>query len=113
MAQEDDRNLGEQVRQRIAEILRVMSKVGSGDYSSRVASDLPQDHPLSTLCDGINKTIDSLEREYQRSAASQRELEEKLSTIEAQRAAIRELSTPIIEVWEGVLCLPVVGVLDS
>ena len=30
-----------------------------------------------------------------------------------QQAAIRELSTPIIEVWAGVLCLPVVGVVDS
>ena len=30
-----------------------------------------------------------------------------------QQAAIRELSTPIIEVWAGVLCLPVVGIVDS
>src|SRR6185312_5260672 len=41
------------------------------------------------------------------------ELEAKLETIEMQQAAIRELSTPIIEVWQGVLCLPVVGVVDS
>jgi rsbT co-antagonist protein RsbR len=42
-----------------------------------------------------------------------RELEGKLETIEVQQAAIRELSTPIIEVWNGVLCLPVVGIVDS
>jgi rsbT co-antagonist protein RsbR len=42
-----------------------------------------------------------------------RELEAKLETIERQQAAIRELSTPIIEVWAGVLCLPVVGIVDS
>ncbi len=30
-----------------------------------------------------------------------------------QQAAIRDLSTPIIEVWGGVLCLPVVGIVDS
>jgi rsbT co-antagonist protein RsbR len=42
-----------------------------------------------------------------------RQLEAKLETIEMQQAAIRELSTPIIEVWAGVLCLPVVGVVDS
>ena len=42
-----------------------------------------------------------------------RDLEGKLETIEMQQAAIRELSTPIIEVWAGVLCLPVVGVVDS
>jgi rsbT co-antagonist protein RsbR len=42
-----------------------------------------------------------------------RDLEAKLETIEMQQAAIRELSTPIIEVWNGVLCLPVVGIVDS
>ena len=42
-----------------------------------------------------------------------RELEARLQTIEMQQAAIRDLSTPIIEVWSGVLCLPVVGIVDS
>jgi rsbT co-antagonist protein RsbR len=37
----------------------------------------------------------------------------KLQMIEMQQAAIRDLSTPIIEVWAGVLCLPVVGLVDS
>jgi rsbT co-antagonist protein RsbR len=43
----------------------------------------------------------------------QRELESQIDTIEKQRVAIRELSTPIIEIWAGVLCAPIVGVLDS
>lgn len=99
--------------ERIAAILRVVGDVGSGDFAARLESELPKDHPISTLFDGINEMIDSLARAQQRSAAYQRELEEKLATLEVQRAALRELSTPIIEVWEGVLCLPVVGVLDS
>jgi rsbT co-antagonist protein RsbR len=45
--------------------------------------------------------------------AANRDLETKLEMIEMQQAAIRELSTPIIEVWNGVLCLPVVGIVDS
>src|SRR5262249_11108424 len=40
-------------------------------------------------------------------------LEEKVGIVEQQRAAIRELSAPIMEVWEGILCLPVVGIMDS
>ncbi len=99
--------------ERIADILLVVADVGSGDYATRLKSDLPADHPLTTLYDGINEMVASLDREQQRSLVYQKELEEKLSTIEIQRAAIRELSTPIIEVWEGVLCLPVVGVIDS
>jgi len=38
---------------------------------------------------------------------------EKLALIERQATAIRELSTPILEVQEGVLCLPIIGVVDS
>lgn len=52
-------------------------------------------------------------RARMRAESANRELEAKLETIEMQQAAIRELSTPIIEVWSGVLCLPVVGVVDS
>jgi rsbT co-antagonist protein RsbR len=48
-----------------------------------------------------------------RAEISNRELEARLETIERQQAAIRELSTPLIEVWSGVLCLPVVGIVDS
>ncbi len=109
----EENNLAEQMLERVADILLVVSDVGNGDYGSRLASDLPSDHALSTLYEGINQMIESLANEQRRSAAYQRELEEKLATIEIQRAAIRELSTPIIEVWDGVLCLPVVGVLDS
>ena len=108
-----DPNLAELMLERIADILIVVADVGSGDYSTRLKSNLPEDHPLSTLYEGINQMIASLAKEQERGATYQKELEEKLDTIEVQRAAIRELSTPIIEVWEGVLCLPVVGVLDS
>jgi len=41
------------------------------------------------------------------------ELRTKLDLIDKQREVIRELSTPIIEVWDGVLTLPIVGLVDS
>lgn len=41
------------------------------------------------------------------------EVEEKLAIINAQRTAIRALSAPIIQVWDRVLALPVVGTLDE
>ncbi|WP_437930212.1 STAS domain-containing protein [Sorangium sp. So ce291] len=48
-------------------------------------------------------------------AARQREIElqNKLELIEKQQDVIRDLSTPIIEVWDKVLTLPMVGVVDS
>jgi rsbT co-antagonist protein RsbR len=41
------------------------------------------------------------------------DLEQKLETIEQQQAAIRELSAPIIDVWDDVLTLPLVGLIDT
>ncbi|WP_437666821.1 STAS domain-containing protein [Sorangium sp. So ce1182] len=48
-------------------------------------------------------------------AARQREIElqSNLALIETQQKVIRDLSTPIIEVWDQVLTLPMVGVVDS
>jgi PAS domain S-box-containing protein len=40
------------------------------------------------------------------------ELKEQLEIIHAQKEAIRVLSLPIIEVWDGVLTIPVLGALD-
>ena len=42
-----------------------------------------------------------------------KELERKIATIEEQSRAIRELATPVIEVWDDILALPIVGRIDS
>ncbi len=70
-------------------------------------------NPLSFLFSSINELISALGTEQEQSGAFRRDLEEKLETVDQQRAAIKNLSTPIIEVWQGVLCLPVVGVMDT
>ncbi|HVH45642.1 MAG TPA: STAS domain-containing protein [Labilithrix sp.] len=106
-------DLAETILERVADILIVLANISGGDFASRLETDLPEDHPLSLLFEGINSMVDSLQTAREQSATYQKELEEKLSTIEVQRAAIKELSTPIIEVWNGILCLPVVGVLDT
>ncbi|XYH97450.1 STAS domain-containing protein [Sorangium sp. So ce1128] len=47
------------------------------------------------------------------SIAVENELRIQLDQIAAQQKVIRDLSTPIIEVWDGVLTLPMVGTVDS
>lgn len=37
------------------------------------------------------------------------DLEQKIATIEAQRAMLAALSSPIVSVWEGILLVPLVG----
>lgn len=45
--------------------------------------------------------------------AAKLDLEQKLETIERQQIAIQELSTPIIDVWDDILTLPVIGLMDE
>ncbi|AUX41258.1 uncharacterized protein SOCE26_026680 [Sorangium cellulosum] len=48
-----------------------------------------------------------------RELAHEREITEKLTLIEHQRAVMRALSTPILEVWSQILCVPVIGSMDE
>jgi rsbT co-antagonist protein RsbR len=47
------------------------------------------------------------------SRRAEQELRDRLALIERQRQVIRQLSTPILQVWSGVLALPMIGVVDS
>jgi rsbT co-antagonist protein RsbR len=103
----------DEIRESVADALLVLSNVALGDATLQLEVDTHGSNPLSFLFASINDLISTLGTEQEQSIAFRRELEEKLETVEQQRAAIRSLSTPIIEVWSGVLCLPVVGVMDT
>jgi rsbT co-antagonist protein RsbR len=103
----------ETLLENVAEALLVLANVASGDLDNRVEIRWDVSTPLGALFTGINEMIASLKAMREQGQAYQAELEEKLGTIERQRAAIQELSTPVMEVWQGVLCLPVVGIVDS
>jgi len=103
----------DEILESVSDALLTLANVGYGDYSTRLKVDPDDTSPMASLYAGINEMIASLSAEQAKGQAYAAELEEKLATIEKQRAAIRELSTPIMEVWDGVLCLPVVGILDT
>ncbi len=97
----------------IGEILAALVDVSNGDLSRRLEVRYPEAHPIGALTQSVNMMMDELAEARAQSQAYLVELQEKLAAIERQQAAIQELSTPIIEVWRGVLCVPIVGVLDS
>jgi rsbT co-antagonist protein RsbR len=61
---------------------------------------------LKMMTERVEEAVFALE-------TSKQELLDKLATIEAQRAAIQKLSTPIVDAWEGVIALPLVGLVDA
>jgi rsbT co-antagonist protein RsbR len=60
------------------------------------------------VCGATGIAIDASDR-----LRTERELRDKLEVIERQSSTIRALATPVIQVWDQVLCLPVIGIVDS
>jgi rsbT co-antagonist protein RsbR len=64
------------------------------------------------LC-GIITDITDIKHRREELAQLEAEVNEKKTIIEAQAALLDQLSVPVIQVWENVLLLPLIGVLDS
>src|SRR5436309_382828 len=92
----------------IAHIRTALRDAEEGELSVRVDLPYGESEPLGMLAARVNVMLESLASVREETQTNQRELEEQIATIEKQRAAIRELSTPIIEVWSGVICVPIV-----
>jgi PAS domain S-box-containing protein len=90
--------LGESIAQEI--------RVGDMTWFSTL---LPIRDPLGK---NITQVYGVAENITERSLAQQR-IEEQLELIKSQQEAITALTSPIIEVWQGVLVVPLIGSLDG
>lgn len=62
----------------------------------------------------IEETVNVFASEFAVAKQRTAELErERLETIERQRMAIADLSAPIMDVWDGVIALPIIGLVDT
>ncbi|MCP3145350.1 STAS domain-containing protein [Pyxidicoccus xibeiensis] len=106
---------------RLERIRDVLSMISLGEFDpAQHLIPVTEEDAFSSFEETINlfarqlhASVRENELSIQKLEGTRRELEEKLSTIEQQRLAIRDLSTPIIELWEDVLTLPIVGVMDT
>ncbi len=83
---------------------------GKFDFTIRTESSAPEIQKLSLM---LNFLVDSTRRTLEEVREKNQQLAAQLSTIEQQRRAIQELSTPILQLWDGILVLPVIGFVDS
>ncbi|MFP2926174.1 STAS domain-containing protein [Pyxidicoccus sp. 3LG] len=104
--------------ERIRDVLAMIS-LGEFDPAQHLISVQDADsfssfeETINLFARQLHASVRENEQSIQKLEGARRELEEKLATIEQQRLAIRDLSTPIIELWEDVLTLPIVGVMDT
>lgn len=85
----------------LSECFQVMADVREGNLEAAVSEMTTgsSEELIAKLGLGLNETIG--------------EIREQIDTIERQRYAIRELSTPILQLWDNVLALPVIGLVDT
>lgn len=57
--------------------------------------------------------LEKLRNEVAERRQTEQELRDKLEVIRRQDEAIKALSTPVLQVWDGVLALPLIGSLDG
>lgn len=103
----------------ISEFFQVMQQLTRGNFEVR-APEEASNELFANFGKVINQTIEVLGSETKQLEEAKikledhsKDLENSLETIKRQRTAIAEMGTPIIQVWDQVLCLPVVGVVDS
>lgn len=61
----------------------------------------------------LKETNTRMEEVITELSASRAELAGRLATIEAQREEIQVLGTPIVDAWDGILVVPLIGALDT
>jgi rsbT co-antagonist protein RsbR len=64
------------------------------------------------LCATITD-ITEIRRRQEQVAKLEAEIKEQMTIIEAQSALLDELSVPVIQVWENILLLPLIGIVES
>jgi rsbT co-antagonist protein RsbR len=96
----------------LAEVNRIADQLagvvsGRFDFTIQSESTDPTIQKLNLMLNFLLDSIRRLKENEEKLRAAQ------LDTIDRQQRAIQELSTPILQLWDGVLVLPVIGFVDS
>lgn len=98
---------------RIEDLLECIGRAAAQDFSKPPPLTNHND-ALAALEAGVAGLVADLRETKERNREAISEIEAKNREIaERQTMALRELSTPIISVWDGVLALPVIGTVDT
>lgn len=92
----------------LSECFGVMASVRGGDLSARVSTEMTDsdNELLSQFGKSLNETVADIERQIDTIRRQQ-------DTQTAMEHLVRQLQTPILELWDDVLVLPVIGMVDS
>ncbi len=113
------------VERQVKNICRVLAAVADGRYDQYATSEKADvfgnlSMVTNVVVNAVNRAVQELQasnaRAREEAAEKDRllqELKEKISIIERQNQAIADLTTPVLQVWDHVLVLPLIGIVDS
>ena len=104
----EDRESSMNLALAMSECFAVLDAVRSGDLATRVsdASIESADELMAQFARTLNDTVSDIESQI---ATIQRQQ----NTQAAMENLVRQLQTPILQLWDDVLALPVIGMVDS
>lgn len=109
--------------ERVQRVIDAISMIGIDEHA-RALEMLPEpasvQDPFDMLDACVRVLIGEVTESQRTSAlanraleASRQQLADKLEVIQRQSVALADLSTPIIEVWDHTLALPIIGAIDG
>lgn len=97
---------------RLQEFIDVITRLASGDFEARVKlSD--RGNELDAIAAGLNMMAEEVSAKFVENERLVYTLEQNVIEMGAQHRTIVSLSTPSLMVWDGILVLPLIGVLDD
>jgi anti-anti-sigma regulatory factor len=100
------------VKERLKSLLNVVQSVSSGDFSMSVKISEKEDE-FTALSIGLERMINDMIEANRVSEDRMAKLQTVVEEKERLLKTVRELSSPVIQVWENVLVMPLVGAIDS
>ena len=100
------------VKERLKSLLDVMQSVSVGDFSIKVETPEEEDEFTASSIE-VGKIIDDLIEANRVSEERMAKLQTAVEEKERLLKIVKELSSPVIQVWENVLVMPLVGAIDS
>lgn len=85
----------------LAECFEVLSEARRGNLQARVSRE---------ALDSSNEVVSGMGKAINDTVA---DLQEQMDTIHHQQMAILQLSTPVLQIWDKVIALPIIGIVDT
>jgi len=106
-------SMAAELRRALDTMLAAIQAIASGDFDFALETEFPLDHPVGALAAALGEASAALKASRAERKDREAELKERIALIEQQKQLIVDLSTPVIEVWTGVLALPLIGTFDA